>query len=222
MTTRFYIFAYVLILGLSTGAKAASCTELNQLWKEKYHAELGAEWAITPFACPSSLGKLAEATHILNDSAFKPGADGTTPDFYQWVTSIITKTVYQPKHDTYDYAAASSKGGTMWIHDAYFSQGVEWRTGALVHEARHSQDDDPRHEICEHGDSKGKMSCDDKFNGGLKVGSGYNYQFNFFWWIRDGASQTDLSKNLAHAQLKSLLLNRFNEITNEDVRKFIR
>lgn len=189
-------------------------------WKTKYHSEFHVEWPMVEFDCTSSLGRFGMAVHTLNSTVFRLGKDGSTPDFYKWVTGIITKTVYKPKHDTYEYAAASSAGGTLWIHDLYFAQSLEWRTSVLVHETRHSDAGDPSHVMCEHGDTKGKMACDNKFYDGEQTGSGYNYDFNFYWWIKDGTARTSLSKEVAKSQMKFLLLNRFNEISNDQVQKF--
>lgn len=190
-------------------------------WKPKYHGDMDVEWPVdTEFDCSSNLGRFAMAVHMLNATTFKQNSGGFSPDFYKYVTGIITKTVYKPKHDTYDYAAASSAGGTLWLHDAYFGQSLEWRTSTLVHEARHSEKGDPSHVACDHGDAKGNMSCDAKFFDGEQKGSGYNYDFHFYWWLRDAASRTSLSRDVARSQMKFLLLNRFNEVSNDQVRKF--
>jgi len=202
-----------------------SCDDLNQLFQSKYAGDFHVDWTVGPFQCPSTMYSIASAMYELDHTTFVHSDDPahTAPDFYQWTTSIFTRTSYVASNDALPYAAAYSGGGILTLMDLYAAQGVEWRTGVLVHEARHNQSDDPAHVDCAHGNMMGKgQACDASFFGGdfPNAGSGYNYDFSYYWWVSAASDQTDLSKEVAQSFTRDYIVNRFNTVDNQDVQKF--
>jgi hypothetical protein len=157
----------------------------------------------------------------LDRTRFNNNSNGFAPDFYAWVTGIFKYTNYVEKILGDPSVVAMSGGGTLTLGKLFSEQNLVDRTSTLVHEARHSQEGDPGHVKCTHGDmTRYEDACDAEFSKGNFAGSGYNYEFTFEWWARDGARQTDLRQDILNAGMRYLLLNRFNTISNDDIQRF--
>jgi hypothetical protein len=212
-SVKFFMLGCALVL---TGAAFAdpSCEALNERWQNKYVSDFGVSWQTSTFQCPSTASHIAEAFYALDHTTFR----GNAPGFYTWTAQQIQRTSFQ---DDGGIADAQSGSGLLTLFGAFANEDLNWRTATLVHEARHDQSDDPAHVTCWHGDRKDTAgACDQDFYNGNWGGSGYNYGFIFHWWVRDAAEVTDLDHDVAAADAKFLLLNRFNTITNDQVQKF--
>lgn len=209
-------------MAVTRGEAAPSCQELNRLWRTKYHAGFGVTWALEEFACPSAQSRFAKAIYDVASPEFTPNKSGYAPDFYNWVTTLVKQTRYSPtlEPSSVESAATMSEHGTMTLHDPYFNKIDDvWRAGTIIHEAAHALPTDSRHVVCTHGDRAGITACDEKLHETF-AGSGYNFQFVYYMWLRDGASYGELAQSVIQEVMKNLALNRFNEVTATQVTKY--
>lgn len=209
----FCLLSLLAATALSRGnADAATCRELNDLWREHFHSGFAISWKLDTFQCPSSDEAVARAIYDI----YKPR---TSVDFYDWASKLTSRTLYESNCKK-GAVATMTPDGTLRICTAFFGESRDWRAGAIVHEAAHAEPDDPGHVTCAHGSSRGSLGgCDQVFHEDWK-GSGYNRQFYYYWKLLDEANYNELSADTLRYTMRYMVLNRFNEVTNEQVRKW--
>jgi len=207
---RFVFLAFFFFL--TPMANAVTCQQLNTLWRTKFHSDFKANWQKKDFACPSADAKVAKALY----DVYEPKLSF---DYYRWATNLVTVTRYNPDCRA-GVVASMRSDGRMTLCPAFYRESASSRAGTIVHEASHADDTDPGHVTCSHGSSKGSAGgCDRKFYDGWD-GSGYNHEFVYYRDLLKQTDYKDLDKAMIRTYMKYLVLNRFNEITSEQVKKW--
>ena len=191
----------------------ADCETLHKAWDDEFRHALGVK-NDPGFECSGSVSILAEAAQLLKNSL---------PNTYQWTTHLIDETLIMsaPHQDPTVMATMTSEGRVMRVYPAFFGlDSQEQRASILVHEAAHNVT--TRHVTCRVGNEVGSEGgCDEIFSEGWKGGA-YNYQFMTMQNLRKAAEKRhELRKAAIDAQIKYLLLNKFNEITSEQIQTWL-
>ncbi len=189
--------------------EAPSCAELNRLWEQKFHADFKIQWNEPSFKCPSPAAKLARAFF-----------DVLTPKlpfhYYEAAKSWIHEThIDLGCDDSYAYFT----DGQMHLCKGFFESDTEESAGTVVHESSHGHHDDPGHVKCKHGELQGGYACDDKLYEDFK-GSGYNFEFMYYTQLLAAGNYNLLNMAVVRSYVKHEVLNNFNLVTPEQVRKW--
>lgn len=219
-------FLAIVLCVCSLSARAApTCVELKGLWYDHYLSDFKIAWNTSSFSCDGKKskrvddGRVALAIYDLESARFKKHGKFPTPNFYALVKKSITKLDYDPKCE--EGTLASASGSEVTLCPEYFDEPREDRAATLVHEARHTQEDDPEHKVCIGGKHKGEdQGCDQKFFAGAWKGSGYNADVVFYDWNLKRAARNELSKSVMKAMIRSLVPERFNEISPKAARQW--
>jgi len=234
------VFSSILHLSSTASAADPDCETLNHSWKTKYYKDFGVQWPLVHFRCPTQTSEIALTLYHLEHLKFTPNSKGYSPNFYSFAKKYIEQIAYLPKDKDYPNTTVAAAGhpyedsvlGTifgktvrrMTLNDIFFFTDESMRASTIVHEASHFRPDDPSHVNCSHGDMSteiGNQACDAKFYDTDGRGSGYNYDFIFHAWVRDHLTNNELEKSVSNEKMTYLLLNRFNEYTNDQVKKWI-
>lgn len=208
----FLIFTSVSVMASPT------CEQLNKDWSDRYFSEFKIMWTKKEFKCPSNYARIVDTFHHLERIRFR---GKNMPNYNQYVKTGLKGIRYKQKHSKWDWAYASEGNGIITLHEGFVTDDDSLqRVQKLIHEARHVRSDDAGHENCERGASKGKNACDKKFEEFFWAGSGYNYGFKFLLYIKEYSYNHELSKEVAARRMKWMVSNRFNKITNEQVRRY--
>lgn len=217
----------VIVLTLLTGKVLAvetpSCSILNSLTQRLYRYSYHFAWDPDIFSCPSEQYELSLAFYTLERIAFSKNKENYEPNLRHFAQKNLKKLVYKTKpHKDMPWAVAvaRTKSGKITLFPAFFGNSLYGKISTLVHEGRHLDKDDPSHVVCDHGADKGIKGCDEKFYGTPDQGSGYNRTFSYFWWLRDAGINHDLEKTYLDKMLRRRLLNDFNNVDTESVKKF--
>jgi len=218
------IFSLIFLLfGLQVVA-SVSCDELNRLWKDKYYDEFHIAWEKQEFSCPSDLARIVESFYYLENIKFRANNSGYAPDYYTWIKETVPGFTYEKKDSNFpdlDVIASSCRGCMITLFDIFAKDtDVMSRVRTIIHEGRHTQLNDPGHSNCTKGAMKGKYACDNEFVSSGWGGSGYNYGFRFLWWLHDSSYGHDLARETARYKMQWSITNRFNHVSNEEVRMF--
>jgi hypothetical protein len=186
-----------------------TCAELNRLWETKFHADYKVAWKEANFACPSPAAHLARAFF-----------DVMTPKlpypYYEngkkWIKSTHMDLSCT---DSYAYVVDDE----MHLCKSFFESDHEESAGTIAHEAAHGRHEDPGHVKCHHGEHKHGDACDDKLLEAHK-GSGYNFEFMYYTQLLALGSYNILSSAVVKSYVKHGVLNNFNEVTPEQIKRW--
>jgi hypothetical protein len=188
--------------------ESVKCSEINSKWNDKFHAGLSFKWPAGEFACPSAVAKAAKAVYDVWKPAF-------TVDYYKWIGEVTKGITYDMDCDYY----AFNRGGEVTLCKKFFTSDDEARAATLIHEAAHSRGGDEGHVKCERGSNQGKDSCDQKLYE-RHAGSGYNYEFMYNTALLKVGNYNYLSKAVIKGWVKHEVMNNFNEVTADQVRRW--
>lgn len=199
--------------------KPPSCQTLNQKWSNQYYSDFKVKWpkSTNNFSCVSEKSRVAETLYYLENMQI----DDPIQDYYAYVKRGLKGLRYVKENSTFKWAYASEINGIITLHGGFVADNSKiQRVQKIIHEARHVRSQDPGHRICIRGSSKGKAACDAEFHPILYSGSGYNFGFKFLKMLNKDSKNHDLSRKSAIRRMKWMVSNRFNQITNEQIRQY--
>lgn len=211
---RRWVAAGMGLLSLLASAKP-SCSELNELWKNKFARDFHIQWKIQPFECDPKNANYKLASALEELYLMDPKSS-----FYETLKNATNKTRFGKDCES-ETAAWMTSEGDLTLCSGFFSriEETERRGALLFHEAAHARATDPHHETCLRGDMDGVLgACDAKFTENY-TGSGYNWEALYEHYASEHAPN-DLNRWLHVARLKYLLANRFNEISSAQLSRW--
>jgi hypothetical protein len=201
---------------------SAPCDTLNIHWKDVFHSDLKVAWDLTDFDCPSDTSIFVNAVHDVYRLKLQPRRGGLAPSFYKYLTDQIQETVYGGRHPRSARVLADMQpNGTMTIYDGFFGEVPVSASATLVHVARHAThsaiegEEEPGHVECE----RRQGVCDEKLHEDF-AGSGYNYEFMYYAWVKTASTNHALNKQVASLLIADSVAKDFNKVTSEQVRKW--
>jgi hypothetical protein len=193
-------------------AYAISCPELHNLWRSTYLREFQVKWDTSVFNCDGLNALFALALFDLQSTRYRPDNRGYAPDFYQMVRQNVRSLSLDPRCGA--TTLAHTTGREISFCPLFFTDSREERNGTLVHETRHTQNNDPGHVTCARGRLAGQRgSCDGRFYNGAWQGSGYNADIFYYNWTIGAGNNDSLSRDVLQGAINSLIPDRFNTIS---------
>lgn len=214
---KYFVSFLFFLQTVSVSGFGITCTELEQIWRSKYTRDFSIKWDTNRFNCEGLNPLLALAFFDLHTTQYRPNSAGFKPDFYEFVRKNVKSLSLDNKCQP--TTIAYTIGQDVSFCPRYFTDNREDRDSTLVHEARHTESDDPGHETCARGARAGaKGACDLKFFNGGWQGSGYNADIHYLRWTITSATNDALSKEVMQSTINYLIPDRFNQITAEETR----
>jgi hypothetical protein len=170
-----------------------------------------------PFSCDDPVeGKLGRLLFLLRAMDFSgttpPGAGAVLDNLrnpWQYLISRVESLDVDLSQTT---TTAYNSKRNIRLGAAFFQESPLEAMEALIHEARHSDADDPGHVICVQGDIPGvDGGCDEELSDGPKAG-GYSYGV-FFWTQLARQSNMNLAdREFVYSQALASISQRFNHL----------
>ncbi len=217
----------VVALSAFDASALPSCANLQKRWYSHYITDVGVSWDTSTFVCDDkSKGKLKGAEAIialslydLETAKIPKVKSGNRPNFYTIVKRDIEELTFSA--DCRPRVLAKTNGSTITLCQDFLKDSREDRASTLVHEARHTEYDDPRHVICNGGKySDQSQGCDETFHNGLWSGSGYNADVYFYFWSLKKGAKNELSRSVMQGMINSMVPDRFNVISPKVARQW--
>jgi len=207
--------ALILVFWFVSAHAAPTCERLEKNWNKYYFEDFGVTWPKTgSFDCPGGEAKFAEALFYLHRPVLEKATPTSPkpPSFYSYAKKHIVNTRYQS-----DCAyVAGARDGLLTLCPRFFKKSAEYRASTIFHEARHLAPNDPDHVACVRGVYP---ICDEKLSDD-STGSGFNYDLVYLTWVLNGSSSHDLSKWVLQSEINALVPDRFNEVSEQDIKKW--
>ncbi len=193
-----------------------TCGEVQNYWYGKYLKDFSVTWDTTTFVCPGNEARFALALYDIEMTTFRPNSSGYSPDFYRLVFDNVVH--FNGGANCTSGILAYTHGSDINLCAAFFADSREDRASTIIHETRHTQADDPRHVMCVGGPYNGAAgACDNTFEHGTWGDSGYNADIFFLSWVVRSGQGNELSKSVAQSVINSMIPDRFNNITDEEI-----
>lgn len=203
--------------------EAPLCVQLKDAWERRFEREFQTSWNGKPFTCQGQQFIFALSLFDLNREYVSPNLDGKSAQLFAKVKAVTKSFLLADKDYDCKEVVATHRNGLTTICPLFFDEARERRSGIVVHEARHGFSDDPNHVKCVSGayEKKEKPNCDQEFFAGSWQGSGYNAEVYFYNWnIKNRAKPNKLSDAVLRAYLRSMIPDRFVDITSEEVKEW--
>lgn len=206
------VFGVLFVIAIPSAQAAPACGTLNSLWKSKFHSDFDVTWENKTFRCPSATSKVAKAIY----DVYAPRTDF---NYYNFAKGRVKEMRFSQSCNK-GVVATMYPSGKMTICPAFFSDSESSRAGTIVHESVHASYRDPGHVVCTRGYYKGRKACDTRLTPRFDGSSGYNGEFRYFTELLGGANYNDLRKDLVRYSVKQMVLNRFNHVDSNEVRRW--
>lgn len=218
-------------------SQAPSCEELRLKWPQyvkDFHINLDSAFSdnwlmdekgnlIPVFECSSREYVLASTIWYIEHLKFDT-IEGIPPNFYEIMKSNKRLFNLFMWGEARDNEIADTDAYNIYLKSDFFALGPVQRAAVLYHEYRHLSDNDQGHRLCKKGMFKGVMDmlCDERLEDEPnKYGSGFNADAYFFYWVAFRQIGNLLDREDAKGRLRFVLFNRFNEIREDQIKRFL-
>lgn len=208
----------------ATAYALPTCSGLERRWYDHYINDVGVTWNTSTFVCNDSVkGKILGNEALVALSLYDlettkiPKKSGVKANLYGIIKRDIMALQYSDSCDS--GVIARTRGSTVTICQDFARDSREDRASTLIHEARHTEYDDPAHVDCAGGKySDLSSACDEVFHDGTWQGSGYNADIYFYTLnLRKGA-RNELSRAVMQSEVNAMIPDRFNQISSKSVK----
>ena len=201
-----------------------SCSELNQLWRSRYHRKLKAQWPLQDVACgsgesviPSVERAFAEAAYILENTRYRldrlPAGYSVPPaNLLDFITDKYLTLEINPKAT---WPSTDIAKRALFFYPAIANETGYSVVGNLIHESRHADGDIYEHVDCIAGPSMGRQMCDDGLGDDFDVGGPHRIASLYFAWAAARSNWPPAAKEYARTLAKWVIEQRINATDEE-------